>query len=101
MPGGVRRDLAHMLAAAMNAFQQGEQRGAKNLVIMRTAAPSRRFELHILYPARGAGQSRQFICRGTDLLAEHRLHDGVDVELLLLEQLLLLGALVAKVPDAL
>src|SRR5439155_11768239 len=53
------------------------------------------------YAAFGAGQAGQFVGQRADVLADERLQDGRQVQLLLLDQLLLLGARLAQVHDAL
>src|ERR1051325_11815413 len=94
---GVRRDLADVAPAAMDTLQKRHQGLAKNLIVLRAAAPSRRLELHVLYAARGACQSRQLISLSADVLADHRLQDRRQVQLLLFEQLQFLGAVLAEV----
>src|SRR6185295_15649234 len=91
------RDLADMTHAAMDPLQERQERFAEHLVVMGAAATSRGLELHILYPTRGAGQSRQFIGLSADMLADHRLQYRGQVQLLLFEQFLLLRAFLAEV----
>src|ERR1017187_6522171 len=85
----------------MDPLQKRQERFAEHLVIQGAATAARRLELHILYTARGAGQSRQLVRRPADVLADHRLQDRGQVQVLLLEQFLLLGALRAEVLDLL
>ncbi len=47
----MHRHLADMTTAAMNALQQGQERFTERFVIVGASAPTRRLELHILYPA--------------------------------------------------
>src|SRR5262249_32250697 len=68
------------------------QAAAEHLVIAGTAQPARGPKLHILYPARRTGQSRQLVIQRPDVLAEQVLHNRRQVQLLLLSELLFLGA---------
>ena len=74
----------------------GSRAALKHLVVVRAAEPALGLELHILYTARGAGQPRQFIRQLADVLADDRLQDRGQVQFLLLEDFLLLGAFLAQ-----
>src|SRR5438093_1281844 len=63
---------------------------------MRAAQPTVGAELHILYPAHRAGQSRQLIGKLADVVANKRLQNGGQVEFLVRQELLLLRAAVAE-----
>lgn len=95
---GMRRHLSNMAYPAVNALQEGKERFAKYPIIVGAPAPPRGLELHILYPARGAGQSREFVRLPADVLADDRLQNRGQVQLLLLEQLLLFCAFLAEMP---
>ena len=76
--------------------RSGSRADAKDLVVVRTAEPALGPELHVLYPAGGAGQSRQLVGQRADVLADQGLQDGRQVQLLMLDQLLLLGTRLAQ-----
>ena len=57
---------------AVNALQQRLQADAEDLVIVRAAEPALGPKLHILYPARRTGQSRQLVGQLADVLADQR-----------------------------
>ena len=61
----------------------GVQPAAEHVVIMRTAQPALSAKLHILYPARRTGQSRQLIGLRAEMLADQVLQDGRQIQLLL------------------
>lgn len=70
---GVRRYLSNMAYPAVNTLQEGKERLAKYPVIVGAPAPPRGLELHILYPARRAGQSGQLIRLPANVLSDDRL----------------------------
>src|SRR5271154_5739581 len=91
------RRLADVADRAMDTPQQRLQADAKGVVIVRAAEPALSAKLHILYAARRAGQSRQLVRLSADVLADQRLQDGREVQFMLLDKLLRLGATVAEV----
>src|SRR5206468_2645195 len=66
-------NLAHVPAGPMNFHEERLERLLEDLVILRTAKASARLELHILYTAPGAGQSRQLVGHRAEVLPDHRL----------------------------
>src|SRR5262249_23028289 len=91
------RHLAHVPGGAMDPLQQRLQADAEDIVIVRAAEPSLGAELHVLYTTGRAGQSSQFVGERSDVLADERLQDGGQIQFLLLDDLLLLRALLAQV----
>src|SRR6516164_3673810 len=81
----------------MNALEQGFQSDAKHLVIIGTAETALGPKLHILYPARWTGQSRQLVRQLTDVLPDERLQDRRQIEIRGLKQLLLFRTILAEV----
>src|SRR5207244_498738 len=95
------RRLALVANRPVDALQKGFQSVLKYFVVVRTAQPAFRLELHVLYAARRAGQSRQLVGELADVLTQDRLQQSGEVDFILLEPLLLLGALLAEVQLAL
>ena len=62
--GSARGTLPTCRPRAVDALQERLQAGAEDLVIVRAAEPALGPELHILYAARRAGQSRQLVASG-------------------------------------
>src|SRR5207253_2189041 len=99
MHAPVLRNLAHVPDGAVDALQERLQGSLENLVILRTTEPALGLELHILYTTGRAGQSTQFIRRLADVLADHRLQDRRQVQLLVLalDKLLFLSTILTQV----
>src|SRR5581483_8524716 len=95
--GSMAWGLAHMAERTVDAFEQRQQRAAKDLVILRTTEPALRLEFHVLYAACGAGQSRQLVTLLADVLAQDRLQDAREIHFLVLDELLLLRTTLAQV----
>src|SRR5205807_2146889 len=92
------RALTHVMIRSMDALKQRSETDAEGRVIVRTAEPSFRPKLHILYAAHGTGQARQLVRHLADVLADQRFQDRWQVQLVLLGYLLLLfRALLAQV----
>src|SRR5437870_7412169 len=91
------RRLALVPHRAMPTLQQRLQTHPKYLVVMRAAQPPGRPKLHILYPTRRAGQPRQLVRQLANVLADQVLQNSRKVQLLLLDQLFFLGAILAQV----
>ena len=81
----------------MNPLQERFEPDPEGLVIVGASQPAFRTKLHILYAANGTGQPRQFIRWLADVLADQRLQNCRQVQLLLRDQLLLLGTGLAEV----
>ena len=84
--------LADVPLRAVNPLQQRFEGGLKHLVVLWAAEPALRLELHILYTARRAGQSRQFIGQGPICWLMTVCKIARQVQFLMLEDFLLLGA---------
>ncbi len=83
--------LADVPAGAVDALQQRLQPFPEDRVIVRTAQPTLGPELHVLDAARRAGQPGQVVGLLAQVLADQGLQDGRQVQVLLLEELLVLG----------
>src|SRR5262245_26775972 len=90
-----------MPVRAVDALQEGFQADPEHLVVLGTAQPARGPELHILYPARRTGQSRQLVRRLAEVLADQGLEDRRQIQLLLLRELVFLGTDLAQVENLL
>ncbi len=75
MDGSAPRSLALVLTRAMDALQERFQADAEGRIVMRTTEPALGTKLHILYTARGAGQSREFVRELAEVLADQGLED--------------------------
>ena len=95
------RRFALVADRPVDALQKGFQSVLKYFVVVRTAQPAFRLELHVLYAARRAGQSRQLVGELADVLAQDRLQQPGEIDFILLEPLLLLRTLLAEVQLAL
>src|SRR5207247_10692326 len=81
----------------MHRFQHPRQASPTDVQTVPAAEPPLRAELHIPYTASGAGQTGEFIREWADVLADGRVQDGRQVQLLLLNESLRLGAGLAEV----
>jgi hypothetical protein len=89
--------LADMPARAMDALEERLESRPEHIVVVRAAQPPLGTKLHILYAASGARQSREFVRKLADVLADERLQDGGEIQFLFLDELLLFGTGLAKV----
>src|SRR5205823_4581459 len=91
------RRFADVPARPVDPFQERLESDPEGLVIMRTPQSAFRPKLHVFYAADRTRQARQFIRRLADVLADQRLENAGQIQLLLLEALLLLRARLAQV----
>jgi len=85
------RRLADVPAGSVDALQQRLQTVAKDFVIVRASEPALRAKLHILYTASRAGQPCQFVGKLSDVMADERLQDRGEIQLLLFDEVLMFG----------
>jgi hypothetical protein len=93
--GLAARDLPSVPDLPVNAPQKRFQADAEDIVIVRAAQAPLGTKLHILYATRRAGQSRQLIALGANVLTYQGLHNPRQIDFFFLGQLLFFRALLA------